>query len=515
MLMIRSRSNRLGRLVLAFAVGLVLLGAVIMAACTDDQEQPATSEPQPTATTAAPTTSPQPTRAAQSPTAAPATTVPDTPTPSGPPVQVVTTTNFVADWARVVGGDRVEVYGLLPTAGDPHTFVPGARDVARVESADVVFTVGLGLEAEWLTDLLHNASSDESKVVALGESVDPIEFSGPDPHGHGEEEDGHMEHEDEHEDEHHEEMFVGRLLVADAAEAHLSVIDLSTDEVDGGIFEVAAPRATVYPSPTHRYGIVLARGPEDGDDRVHIFDGGVFLVEHGDHYDLVSEPVSRHSLEIAEERPIHYVNSHGWTAIFADTRRPRGPGQRGRIWPPPAATMSQYVLEAGIRSTAQRLVISDDHVIVSTNNPGYAPCSSHQATACPLGVEVRDVQTIEVVYDASQSTPAPACTASRTTNSAPSSAAYGPACFSSHELTTAHYEHEIIPYPPEMGEAGEFAIGSVLRTLTTAGQLLRPRDLSSPASECFADLGGIWMVDVEHGEMREVFPDPIAAAAVL
>ena len=109
------------------------------------------------------------------------------------------------------------------------------------------------------------------------------------------------------------------MLVADAVEAHLSVINLSTDDVDSGIFEVAAPGATVYSSPTHRYGIVLARGPEDGDDRIHVFDGGVFLVEHGDHYDLVTQPVSRHALEIVEEWPVHSVNSHGWTTIFADT----------------------------------------------------------------------------------------------------------------------------------------------------------------------------------------------------
>ncbi len=493
MLMIRSRSNRLGRLVLAFAVGLVLLGAVIMAACTDDQEQPATSEPQPTATTAAPTTSPQPTRAAQSPTAAPATTVPDTPTPSGPPVQVVTTTNFVADWARVVGGDRVEVYGLLPTAGDPHTFVPGARDVARVESADVVFTVGLGLEAEWLTDLLHNASSDESKVVALGESVDPIEFSGPDPHGHGEEEDGHMEHEDEHEDEHHEEMFVGRLLVADAAEAHLSVIDLSTDEVDGGIFEVAAPRATVYPSPTHRYGIVLARGPEDGDDRVHIFDGGVFLVEHGDHYDLVSEPVSRHSLEIAEERPIHYVNSHGWTAIYPDAR--------GHVILINEADLSNsrgdyepVVLDAGPQHGAA-LVISDDHVVVTTKNPDYPEKTD---SSLPVGVEVRDFSD-QVVYDASNRS----CPGMHGESHNEHGAAFG--CVGGVLFLEAHdgeYEHEFIANPPEMRE--DSRIGSVYGHYDVGHFFGRA---SYRDEQGFAD-DGIWLIDVEHGEMHKVFSEP-------
>ncbi len=233
---------------------------------------------------------------------------------------MVTTTNFVADWAREVGGDRVEVFGLLEPGADPHTFLPGARDVAKVADADLVLTVGLELEAEWLEDLLHNASADQSRIVALGDSIDPIEFAEVGMHDdhHGEGDDHHDEGDAMHEDD-HDETITGRLLVADALKAHLSVIDLSTEQVDTGLFDVAAPRATVRPSPSHRFAVVLARGPDDDDDRIHIFDGGIFLVEHGDHFDLVTQPVSRHALEIAEEAPIHYVNSHGWTAIFADS----------------------------------------------------------------------------------------------------------------------------------------------------------------------------------------------------
>ena len=486
--MIRSRSNTLGRLVLAFAVGLVLFGAVFVAACTGDEEPQATAEPQPTATSAAATTSPQPTSAAQNPTPAPATAVPDAPTPSGPSVQVVTTTNFVADWARVVGGDRVEVYGLLPPGGDPHTFVPGARDVARVESADVVFTVGLGLEAEWLTELLHNASSDESKVIALGDGVDPIEFTGPDLHGHGEEEDGHMEHEDDH-----GEIVSGRLLVADAVEAHLSVIDLSTDEVDSGIFEVAAPRATVYPSPTHRYGVVLARGPEDGDDRIHVFDGGVFLVEHGDHFDLVSEPVSRHSLEIAEERPIHYVNSHGWTAIFADAH--------GHVFmineEALASGQGDYepiVLEAGPQHGAA-LAISDDHVVVTTKNPDYPENSDD---SLPVGVEVRDFSD-QVVYDASNRS----CPGMHGESHNEHGAAFG--CIGGVLFLEAHdgeYEHEFIDNPPEMRE--DSRIGSVYGHHHVEHFFGRASYFDG---QSFAD-DGIWLIDVEHGEMSQVFSEP-------
>ena len=121
--------------------------------------------------------------------------------PSDTPVQVVATTNFVADWARVVGGSRVEVFSLLPVGGDPHTFLPGARDVARVADADLVLTVGLGLEADWLEDLLHNASADESRIVALGEGVDPIEFTMVDMHDDHGDADEHGHDEDDHDDE--------------------------------------------------------------------------------------------------------------------------------------------------------------------------------------------------------------------------------------------------------------------------------------------------------------------------
>ena len=416
-------------------------------------------------------------------------------TPSGPPVQVVATTNFVADWARVVGGDRAEVFSLLAPGADPHTFLPGARDVARVADADLVLTVGLGLEAEWLEDLLHNASADESKIVALGDSVDPIEFGILAMHDEHEDEheDEHDEHEDEHEDEHddHGEVAVGRLLVADGAEAHLSVIDLTTDDVDSGVFEVAAPRATIYPSPTHRYGIVLARGPEDNDDRVHVFDGGVYLVEHGDHYDLVQEPVSRHSLEIADERPIHYVNSHGWTAIFADAHGHAFLINEEAL----AAAQGDYepiVLEAGGPQHGAALVISDEHVVVTTKN------LDDPDDALPVGVEVRTFDD-EVVYDASNRS----CPGMHGESHNEHGAAFG--CIGGVLFLEAHdgeYEHEFIANSPEMRE--DSRIGSVYGHHHVEHFFGRA---SYRGDQGFVD-DGIWLIDVDHSEMHQVFSEP-------
>ena len=296
---------------------------------------------------------------------------------------------------------------------------------------------------------------------------------------------------------------MGRLLVADAVEAHLSVIDLSTDDVDSGIFEVAAPQATVKSSPTHRYAIVLARGPEVGDDRIHIFDGGVFLVPHGDHFDLTSEPVSRHALEIVEEWPVHYVNSHGWTAIFADTNghvvliNEQGLARSQGDYEP-------IVLEAGFQHGAA-LVFSDDHVILSTNNPA---CTEFipSGDCLPLGVEVRTFDN-EVVYDAANGS----CPGLHGESHNAHGAVFG--CFTGVLYVYAHdgqYEHEIIPYPAETGEQGEFAIGQYFGH-HHSDNFFGPATLF-PGGQC-CEQGGVWMIDVEHGEMREVFPDPSAAAA--
>ena len=96
---------------------------------------------------------------------------------AGRSISVVTTTNTLADWAENVGGGHVEVFSLVPAGVDPHGFQPGAQDVARVADADLVLSVGLGLEESWLKELLQNAARDPATIVELGEVIDPIEFA--------------------------------------------------------------------------------------------------------------------------------------------------------------------------------------------------------------------------------------------------------------------------------------------------------------------------------------------------
>jgi manganese/zinc/iron transport system substrate-binding protein len=69
------------------------------------------------------------------------------------PLRVATTTNFITDLARRVGGDRVEVSGLMGPGVDPHLFRASARDVRTLREADLVLFGGLELEGR-MADML-------------------------------------------------------------------------------------------------------------------------------------------------------------------------------------------------------------------------------------------------------------------------------------------------------------------------------------------------------------------------
>jgi zinc/manganese transport system substrate-binding protein len=88
-------------------------------------------------------------------------------------VSVVATTAHVADLVRSVGGERVDVRGLLATGADPHGYEPRPSDAASIAEAAVVFKSGGEIDA-WLDELVDNAGGD-AEVVELIDSVETIE----------------------------------------------------------------------------------------------------------------------------------------------------------------------------------------------------------------------------------------------------------------------------------------------------------------------------------------------------
>ena len=78
-------------------------------------------------------------------------------------LKVVTSFTIIADMAREIGGDLVEVYNLVPSGTDPHEYEPLPNDIKAATDADILFYNGLNLEGgeKWLVHENDERSQSE------------------------------------------------------------------------------------------------------------------------------------------------------------------------------------------------------------------------------------------------------------------------------------------------------------------------------------------------------------------
>lgn len=101
------------------------------------------------------------------------------------PIQVLATTSVVADAARQLLPDEIEVVALMKSDIDPHSYKPVESDVAKLQSAEVILHNGLHLEGK-MTDILEKLG-ERKPVYAMSNPLEPTELIevGPntyDPH---------------------------------------------------------------------------------------------------------------------------------------------------------------------------------------------------------------------------------------------------------------------------------------------------------------------------------------------
>ena len=92
-------------------------------------------------------------------------------------VKVTTTVGMITDIVKNVGGDRVEVTGLMGAGVDPHLYKASESDVRALENADIIFYNGLHLEAG-MSGVLERMT-DSSNVVAVTDNIPRDELSAP------------------------------------------------------------------------------------------------------------------------------------------------------------------------------------------------------------------------------------------------------------------------------------------------------------------------------------------------
>lgn len=101
-------------------------------------------------------------------------------------LRVVATTTQVQDFARVIGGDRIQLSGILKPNVDPHDYEPSPADLDAIARADVLVKNGVGLE-KWLDAAIrsagfHGTVVDASQGVKIRTGNGSDEQRGGDPH---------------------------------------------------------------------------------------------------------------------------------------------------------------------------------------------------------------------------------------------------------------------------------------------------------------------------------------------
>lgn len=86
-------------------------------------------------------------------------------------LQVVTTTTMLTDLVKNIGGDSIQVNGLMGAGVDPHLYKASEGDVSKLYNADVIFYNGLHLEGK-LVEVFEQMESTSKTQVALAEVID-------------------------------------------------------------------------------------------------------------------------------------------------------------------------------------------------------------------------------------------------------------------------------------------------------------------------------------------------------
>ena len=109
-----------------------------------------------------------------------------TKTETGKKIKVTTTTTMLVDLIKTIGGDKVEVTGLMGEGVDPHLYTASAGDIDKLSNADLVVYGGLHLEGK-MVEIFEKLTSQGKVVLNVGDALDKskiayVEGNTPDPH---------------------------------------------------------------------------------------------------------------------------------------------------------------------------------------------------------------------------------------------------------------------------------------------------------------------------------------------
>ncbi len=94
-------------------------------------------------------------------------------------LNIVTTTSMITDLVKNIGGDSINIQGLMGSGVDPHLYKASEGDVSKLVNADIIFYNGLHLEGK-LVEVFEKMGSATKTPIALADAIDKNTLIGSD-----------------------------------------------------------------------------------------------------------------------------------------------------------------------------------------------------------------------------------------------------------------------------------------------------------------------------------------------
>lgn len=95
-------------------------------------------------------------------------------------ITILCTTSMIADAAKIIGGEHVQVHALMGPGIDPHLYKAREHDAHRLHDAEIIFYNGLHLEGK-IAHILEQCGSYKTSI-ALGNALDKQQLIACDEH---------------------------------------------------------------------------------------------------------------------------------------------------------------------------------------------------------------------------------------------------------------------------------------------------------------------------------------------
>ncbi|WP_438968940.1 metal ABC transporter solute-binding protein, Zn/Mn family [Nonlabens sp.] len=86
-------------------------------------------------------------------------------------LKVVTTTTMITDLVENIGGDLIEINGLMGSGIDPHLYKASQGDFRKLDLADAIFYNGLHLEGK-LVEIFEKMNEQNKTTIAISDGLD-------------------------------------------------------------------------------------------------------------------------------------------------------------------------------------------------------------------------------------------------------------------------------------------------------------------------------------------------------